>query len=68
MAEPHPYTFKIEPDPMRELRYRWSVCEGELVHRRSAHSYATRREAEADAVKAVQRQAESWKNHSRAAS
>ena len=65
MAATHPYTFKIEPDPMRELRYRWSVCEGEQIHRRSPHSYATRREAEAEATKAVQRQAETWKNQSR---
>ena len=68
MSATHPYSFKIEPDPMRELRYRWSVCEGDQIHRRSPHSYATRREAEAEATKAVLRQAESWKNSRRVVS
>jgi hypothetical protein len=25
MAEVHPFTFKIETDPLREMRYRWTV-------------------------------------------
>src|SRR5271166_4490883 len=33
MAETHPFTFRIEADPLRELRYRWTVCEGIAVSR-----------------------------------
>lgn len=47
------YTFNIEADPLRELRYRWTVCEGSQVHLRSPQSYATRREATEDATKAM---------------
>jgi hypothetical protein len=53
MAAVHSFTFKIEADPLNEHRFRWTVCEGDQVHIRSPHSYATRREAEAEAQKAV---------------
>ena len=53
MAEAHPFTFKIETDPLSERRFRWTVCEGGQIHLRSPHSYATRREAEAEAGKAM---------------
>jgi len=43
------FTFKIEIDPLSERRFRWTVCEGNQVHIRSPHSYATRREAETEA-------------------
>ena len=62
MVETHPFTFRIEPDPLRELRYRWTVCEGTQVHVRSPHSYATRREAENEAAKAVARREDHWRN------
>ncbi len=62
MVETHPFTFRIEADPLRELRYRWTVCEGSQVHVRSPHSYATRREAENEAAKAVARREDHWRN------
>ena len=62
MAEIHPFTFKIEADPLRELRYRWTVCEGNQVHLRSPHSYATRREAEIEAAKALSNLVAHWRN------
>ena len=49
MAENHPFTFNVMADPLRELRYRWTVCEGSHIQTRSPHSYATRREAEREA-------------------
>jgi hypothetical protein len=62
MAEVHPFTIKIEPDPLREMRYRWTVCEGIQIHLRSPHSYATRREAENDAAKAMSKLLANWRN------
>jgi hypothetical protein len=53
MAEVHSFTVKIEADPLRETRHRWTVREGIQIHLRSPHSYATRREAEAAADKAL---------------
>jgi hypothetical protein len=53
MAEAHQFTFKIETDPLSERRFRWTVCEGGQIYLRSPHSYATRREAEAEAKKAM---------------
>ena len=60
MDQVHPFTFKIEPDPLSERRFRWIVCEGDLIHLRSPQSYATRREAEAVASKAVTKRAVTW--------
>jgi hypothetical protein len=53
MAITHPFTFKIEADPLSGRRFRWTVCEGDQIRLRSPHSYATRRETEADAAKAM---------------
>ncbi len=63
MADTHPFTITIEPDPLRELRYRWTVCEGVQVHARSPHSYATRREAENEAGKAMANRAANWEKY-----
>jgi hypothetical protein len=52
MVETHPYSFNVVTDPLRESRYRWTVCEGNQIHVRSPYSYATRREAEKEAAKA----------------
>ena len=62
MVEIHPFTFNVVPDPLRESRYRWNVCEGSQIQVRSPHSYATRREAEKEAVKAVARRVEHWRS------
>ena len=60
MAKAHPFTFKIETDPLSERRFRWTVCEGSQIHLRSPHSYETRREAEAEADKAMLKFATTW--------
>jgi hypothetical protein len=62
MVEAHPYTFRIDPDPLRGSRYRWTVCEGIQIHVRSPHSYATKDEAEKEAAKAVVRREEHWRS------
>jgi hypothetical protein len=62
MVETHPYSFNVVADPLRESRYRWTVCEGNQIHVRSPCSYATRREAEKEAAKAVSRRVEHWRN------
>lgn len=60
MAEIHPFTVKIEADPLNESRFRWTVCEGGQIHIRSPQSYAIRREAMADADKAMSKLAATW--------
>jgi hypothetical protein len=40
MLKTHPFTFRIEPDPLQASRYRWTVCEGSQVHVRSPHGEA----------------------------
>jgi hypothetical protein len=49
MEEVHPFTVRIEADPLNERRFRWTICEGDQIHIRSPHSYATRREADKEA-------------------
>ncbi len=62
MVETHPFTFEIQPDPLQESRYRWTVCQGSQIHIRSPHSYATRSEAEKEAAMAVSRREQHWRN------
>ena len=62
MVETHPFTFDVVADPLSGSRYRWTVCEGSQVLVRSPHSYATRREAEKEAAKAVSRREERWRS------
>jgi hypothetical protein len=61
-GEKHPFSFSVMPDPLRESRYRWTVCEGSQVHMRSPTSYPTRSEAEKEAAKAVERRVERWRS------
>jgi hypothetical protein len=59
--DPH-FTFKVEADPLREGRYRWTICEGTQIHLRSPQSYATRREAEEGAEKAMSKFVRHWRD------
>jgi hypothetical protein len=63
MAKPEQFTVKIEPDPLGAGRFRWTIREGEQIHLRSPHSYATRREAEQEADMALQKFAGSWQRN-----
>ncbi len=49
------YTFNVEPDPLRDARYRWTVREGTQIRLRSPRSYATEKEATDEAAKATKR-------------
>ena len=64
VKEAHPYSIKIEPDPLDERRrFRWCICEGTRVHLRSLHSYSTQREAEDEANKAMQKRVSEWRDN-----
>jgi hypothetical protein len=55
MAEQHPYSIKLEPNsdgPTR--RYCWSIYKGNKPLANSARSYATKREAIAEAERRAQ--------------
>ena len=55
MPRVHPFTFNVEPDPLREARYRWTVCEGTQIRLRSPRSYSTKEEAVSEATKVAER-------------
>ena len=57
MEEVHPFTVRIEADPLDERRFRWMICEGGQIHIRSPHSYATQREADKEANEVMLRHA-----------
>jgi hypothetical protein len=60
MSEGHPFTYKIEPDPLNAARFRWTVCEGTQVRIRSLQSYSSRGEAKEEASAAMLKLAETW--------
>ena len=39
MGDIHPFTFKIDADPLSKRQFRWTVCEGDQILLRSPHSY-----------------------------
>ena len=53
-------TIRVEPDPARLWRYRWAVLEAGRQRDRSVYTFATRREAQADAEKFVQKLRTTW--------
>ena len=60
MREEHHFTVIVEPDLLRSGRYRWAFCQSGQVRDRSAVSFATRREAQADATKSLQKRIAAW--------
>jgi hypothetical protein len=62
MAENHPFTIGVEPDLLRDGRFRWTLYENGQVRNRSAISYATKREALADATMALEKQIADWRS------
>jgi len=61
MAENRPFTIKIEPDADGERRYRWAIYESEMLRDHATKSYATIREAESDADKALRQRIKNWR-------
>jgi hypothetical protein len=62
MAEAPTLTFNVEADPLRERRYIWTIRKALQIHLRSPQSFATRREAREDALKAMSRLAAHHRN------
>jgi hypothetical protein len=60
--EAHPFTVRIDADPLREHRYRWMISEGFQIHLRSPQSYATEREAKEHADRAMSKFVLHWRN------
>ena len=61
MVENHPFTITVEPDLLRDGRFRWTLYENGQPRNRSPVSYATKREALADATKALEKQIADWR-------
>ncbi len=65
--ETSPFAFRVETDPRRPRQYLWAIGYGFQTYRRSAVSFATRREAKNDAVKTISKMEAHWR-HERDAS
>jgi hypothetical protein len=61
MVEDHQITVVVEPDLLRSGRYRWVLLHSGQAQDRSEMSFATKREADADAAKALKRRIAAWK-------
>jgi hypothetical protein len=62
MAENHRFTIAVESDLSRGHRFRWTLYEDGQSRNRSPVSYATRREAVADAAKALEKRIADWRS------
>jgi hypothetical protein len=63
MPESLPFVIRIEPDTDRPGRYRWFIFENGRMRDASVYSYATKREAQSDADKFVQKLNDTWTDH-----
>ena len=63
MPESPPFVIRVEADIDRPGRYRWFIFENGRMRDASVYSYATKREAEADADKFVQKLNDTWTDH-----
>jgi hypothetical protein len=60
MAEDHPFTIAVERNIDIVDRFRWSIHENGKLREHSPISYATKREALADAQRVLQRLVRRW--------
>jgi len=60
MADNQTFTASVTPDIDRPGRYRWHVSEGARVRDKSVYSFATKREAQADADRFVAKLKLTW--------
>jgi hypothetical protein len=65
MADPREFTIKIEPDFDQPGRHRWVVSEDKKARDRSVYSFATRREAQLDADRYVEKLTSTWSDQKR---
>jgi hypothetical protein len=61
MVEDHQLSIAIERDPERPERYRWALLRAGVARARSVETYATRREAEAEAAIVLTKQIAAWR-------
>ena len=61
MQELSALTIHVTPDGDRPGRYRWNIHEGGKARDKSVYSFATKREAQADAEKFVDKLIVTWK-------
>jgi hypothetical protein len=60
MAEDHPFTITVERIIDIANRFRWNIYENGRLREHSPNSYATKREALADAQRVLQRLVTHW--------
>jgi hypothetical protein len=60
MAENHQFTVRVEPDTSRPGRFRWALLKATQVYNRSEMSFATKREAIAEAAKVLDKRIAAW--------
>jgi len=61
MTQDPPFVVKIERDEHHQGRFRWRVFQGGTMRDASVYSFATKRQARADADKFVQKLAATWR-------
>ena len=61
MLEDHQITVVVEPDLLRAGRYRWTLLHSGQPQDRSEMSFATKREADADAARVLKKRIDAWK-------
>ena len=59
--ETSPFAFRVEAHPKLQGRYLWAIGYGFQTYRRSPLSFATRREAKNDALKAMSKIEAHWR-------
>jgi len=59
--ETSPFAFRVEAHPQRRGQYLWAIGYGFQTYRRSPQSFATRREAKNDALKAMSKMEAHWR-------
>jgi hypothetical protein len=61
MDEPSDFTIHVLPHDGRPGRYQWAIHQGGKARDKSFHSFATKREAQADAEKFVDKLIITWR-------
>ena len=61
MPEDSPFVVKVERDAERQGRFRWRVFENGIMRDASVYSFATKREAQVDADKFVEKLNATWR-------
>jgi hypothetical protein len=63
MAENHQFTVRVEPDSSRPGRFLWTLFKANHAYNRSEMSFATKREATAEAAKVLDKRIAAWQAH-----